>query len=82
LDLACGSGAMALHLAAHGANDVIGVDISKTFIDELEGQELPGNVHFIQGDLARLAEIEDVSASSTSFSSSTLLPTWTMSSRR
>jgi SAM-dependent methyltransferase len=55
LDLGCGSGAKAVHWAHHGATEVIGVDISGQFVDDL-----PGNVQLINGDLSDPGGIGEV----------------------
>ncbi len=41
LDLACGSGAKAIHLARQGAREVVGIDISKSFIDDVARRQPP-----------------------------------------
>ena len=41
LDLACGSGAKAIYLARQGAGEVVGVDISETFIEGVAGLQPP-----------------------------------------
>jgi len=58
LDLACGSGAKAIYLANGGAGEVLGIDISKTFIDDVARRQPPSNAHFLRGDISRLDEIE------------------------
>lgn len=58
LDLACGSGAKAMYLARQGAGEVVGVDISKTFIDDAVRLQPPPNTRFLRGDISRLEEIE------------------------
>jgi len=58
LDLACGSGAKAIHLAGHGAREVVGIDISKTFIDDVVRRQPASNARFLRGDISRLYEIE------------------------
>lgn len=58
LDLACGSGAKALYLARQGAREVVGVDLSETFMQGLARQELPSNTRFLQGDISRLDQVQ------------------------
>lgn len=61
LDLACGSGAKAIHLAHQGAREVVGVDISETFVDDVARLESPPTTRFLRGDISRLDEIEGLS---------------------
>ncbi len=58
LDLACGSGAKAIHLARQGAREVVGIDISKSFIDDVARRQPPPHAHFLHGDISRLDEID------------------------
>lgn len=58
LDLACGSGAKAIHLAQQGAREVVGVDISETFIEDVGRLEPPPTTRFLRGDISRLDEID------------------------
>ncbi len=57
LDLACGSGAKAIHLAQQGAREVVGVDISETFVRDVARLEPPPTTRFLRGDISRLDEI-------------------------
>lgn len=61
LDLACGSGAKAIHLAHEGAREVVGVDISETFVDDVARLEPPPTARFLRGDISHLDEIEGLS---------------------
>ena len=61
LDLACGSGAKAIHLAHQGAREVVGVDVSETFVSDLARLEPPPTTRFLRGDISRLDEIEGLS---------------------
>lgn len=61
LDLACGSGAKAIHLAHQGAREVVGVDISETFVNDVARIEPPPTTRFLRGDISRLGEIEGLS---------------------
>lgn len=61
LDLACGSGAKAIHLAHQGAREVVGVDISETFVDEVARLEPPRTTRFLCGDISRLDDFEGLS---------------------
>ena len=61
LDLACGSGAKAIYLARQGAGEVVGVDISETFIEAVAGLQPPPKTRFLRGDISRLDEIEGLS---------------------
>ena len=61
LDLACGSGAKAIHLARQGAREVVGVDISETFIEAVERLQPPPTTRFLRGDISSLSEIEGLS---------------------
>ena len=61
LDLACGSGAKAIHLANQGAREVVGVDISETFVDDVARLDPPPATRFLRGDISRLDEIEGLS---------------------
>lgn len=58
LDLACGSGAKAIHLAHQGAREVVGIDISETFMKEVGLREAPPTTRFLRGDISRLGEID------------------------
>jgi SAM-dependent methyltransferase len=51
LDVPCGTGRIAIHLAARGF-DVVGVDRTERFLDE--GRERGPNVRFVRGDLRSL----------------------------
>jgi len=61
LDLACGSGAKAIHLARLGACEVVGVDISQTFVSDVARLDPPPTTRFLRGDISRLDEIEGLS---------------------
>jgi len=61
LDLACGSGAKAIHLARQGAREVVGVDTSETFVRDAARLEPPPATRFLRGDISRLDEIEGLS---------------------
>lgn len=61
LDLACGSGAKAIHLACQGAREVVGVDISETFVEAVAHLQPPPTTRFLRGDISRLDEIEGLS---------------------
>ena len=61
LDLACGSGAKVVHLARQGAREVVGVDISETFVRDAARLEPPPATRFLRGDISRLDEIEGLS---------------------
>lgn len=52
LDVGCGSGAKTLALAAEGAAEVVGIDISETFADHDRS-----NVELVQGDLSTLSTV-------------------------
>jgi len=58
LDLACGSGAKAIHLARQGAREVVGVDISETFVSDVAHLDPPSTTRFLRGDISRLDEIQ------------------------
>jgi len=53
LDLGCGSGGHAVHLAERGYK-VTGVDRSKEMLDEARRKTYSGNLQFIQSDLTRI----------------------------
>lgn len=57
LDLGCGSGAKAIHLASTGAAEVVGVDICRPFIESLRHRALPPNASFYLGDLNDLGRV-------------------------
>lgn len=61
LDLACGSGAKAIHLAHQGAREVVGVDISETFVKDIARLQPPPTTRFLRGDISRLDQIEGLS---------------------
>jgi SAM-dependent methyltransferase len=61
LDLACGSGAKAIHLAQQGAREVVGVDISETFVSDVARLDPPPTTRFLRGDISRLDEVEGLS---------------------
>lgn len=61
LDLACGSGAKAIHLAQQGAREVVGVDISETFVRDVARLEPPPTARFLRGDISRLDEVDGLS---------------------
>jgi len=61
LDLACGSGAKAIHLARQGAREVVGVDISETFVSDVARLDPPPTTRFLRGDISRLDEVEGLS---------------------
>jgi len=57
LDIGCGSGRKALHFAVSGAKKVIGVDVSKPFIEAWETRDKPSNLEFYEGDISALEEV-------------------------
>lgn len=61
LDLACGSGAKAIHLARQGAREVVGVDISETFIEVVANLRPPPTTRFLRGDISHLDAVEGLS---------------------
>jgi len=61
LDLACGSGAKAIHLAQQGAREVVGVDISETFVKDVARLDPPPTTRFLRGDISCLDEVEGLS---------------------
>ncbi len=61
LDLACGSGAKAIHLAHQGARELVGVDISETFVRDVARLGPPPTARFLRGDISRLDEVEGLS---------------------
>jgi SAM-dependent methyltransferase len=61
LDLACGSGAKAIHLARQGAREVVGVDISETFVRDVARLDPPPTTRFLHGDISRLDDIQGLS---------------------
>ena len=58
LDLGCGTGEHSRFLAAHGF-DVVGIDASPSMLEKATEAPIPGNLHFVEGDISeveRLAE--------------------------
>lgn len=43
---------------ATGAREVVGIDISKTFIDDVVRRQPASNARFLRGEISRLDEIE------------------------
>ncbi len=58
LYLGCGSGAKALHFIERGASRVVGLDVSETFIANLQAAPTPGNTRWVHGDIDALGEVE------------------------
>lgn len=64
LDLGCGNGYKSLAMAEQGAAAVVGVDISKPFIDDLRARDLPEHIQFEVGDVNDLAGLDCLVADS------------------
>ncbi len=60
LDVACGSGRKALDWAKAGASEVVGFDISHTFVDQWKNRPKPDNLSIIQGDLSNISDIKEI----------------------
>lgn len=60
LDLGCGSGRKAYYFAKQGAEKVVGVDISKNFIDDWNSAPMPTNLKFYQGDISSLEDVKPI----------------------
>ncbi len=62
LDLGCGTGQKALALLKEGASEVVGVDISKPFIDGVSAMSVSGRATFLVGDLNELEALPELMA--------------------
>ncbi len=62
LDLGCGTGHKALALLDEGASEVVGVDISKSFIEGVSAMAVSGKATFLVGDLNSLEALSELKA--------------------
>lgn len=60
LDIGCGSGRKAFNFAISGAQKVVGIDISSSFINAWKEREKPSNLFFYQGDISALEQIKEI----------------------
>jgi SAM-dependent methyltransferase len=54
LEIGCGSGRLAAHLAAHGAAEVVGLDYSSAAIAQAEARHQADNLQFVTGNLGMI----------------------------
>lgn len=60
LDVGCGSGAKALYFATKGSEQVLGLDVSDTFIDAWKEREMPENLRLVRGDINALDDVQEL----------------------